>query len=81
VVVDEWISPVVDASKGNLRTMLGKMNWGRAQNMRSTGRIPMRPNSEEAKECGDGARETEFGKTDREGEVNPGRYNANTCFT
>jgi hypothetical protein len=26
VVADEWISPVVDASKGKLRTMLGRIN-------------------------------------------------------
>jgi hypothetical protein len=56
VVADEWINPVVDVE---LRTMLGRMNRTSSES-RSTGRIRTRPNSEEAKECGDGIQEMEF---------------------
>ena len=60
MVADEWINPVVDVGKGKLRTMLGRMNRGTSSESRSTGRIRTRPNSEEAKKCGDGIREMEF---------------------
>ena len=47
MVADEWINLVVDAGKGQLRTMLGKMNGGTGSELRSTGKIFTRLNSED----------------------------------
>jgi hypothetical protein len=40
VVADEWISPAVDASKGKLRTMLGRVNGGTGPEHEKYGQNP-----------------------------------------